>query len=344
MIKGLSERRRLPRAGKIRLGVMIQEAGKKPYPKATNYFVCPPEVTEALGLPAEPRELPIMFPSDDPERLFPQELRMYRSAGLWCLGDNQVARRWGDDGQLHEMKCPCPYLDSEECGPEATLYFLLPDVPGIGVWVLRTKNKASITSLNTSFEQFTGTFGGLRGIPFLLKLEPSQTQRWDDKQRKMVKTTLHVLRLDSPYTLRQIHEWRRALGKPVEALMPAREPEEETPVETVPANGGPAPTAESPPPVDNRQRAVDQPAPVADEETDVSVLFFWAARAGVKSEDYTDYLAGVYGIDVDNLPLPRAITEQREFLAGDPQTVRRTVEAVAGKVRARRDAKQGRLV
>ena len=93
MIKGLSERRRLPRAGKIRLGLMVQGAGGKMHPMATDYFVCPPEVTAALSLSEQPRELPIMFPSDDPDRIFAQVLKMYRRSGLFCSGDGETAKR-----------------------------------------------------------------------------------------------------------------------------------------------------------------------------------------------------------------------------------------------------------
>mgnify|MGYP001618424793 CR=1 FL=1 len=85
MIKGLSEKRRLSRLGKIRLGVMVQEPGKKHYPRATDHFVVPAVVAKLYG--DEPKDLPIMFPGDDPARLFPQDLKMYRSAGLWCAGN-----------------------------------------------------------------------------------------------------------------------------------------------------------------------------------------------------------------------------------------------------------------
>ena len=49
-IKGLSDKRRLPRLGKIRLGVkaISQKSGKE-YPKETDYFVCPPEVQAVYG-------------------------------------------------------------------------------------------------------------------------------------------------------------------------------------------------------------------------------------------------------------------------------------------------------
>ena len=49
-IKGLTESRRLPRLGKIHLGIKKQSAKSGAwYPSATNYFVVPSEVAEVVG-------------------------------------------------------------------------------------------------------------------------------------------------------------------------------------------------------------------------------------------------------------------------------------------------------
>lgn len=225
MIHGLSDRRRLSRLGKVRLGVMVQGASGKAHPKATDYFVVDEVIQDVYG--ERPKELPILFPVDDPQVIFPQELKMYRTAGLWCAGDAQKARRWNDKGDLMEIACPCAFLDEGKCSPVATLNFLLPDVPGVGVWQLTTSNKRSIVALNSSLESFSRTFGGLAGIPFTLKLEPESLQRFDEAKKGMVKQTLHVLRLDSAFTLRQLVEWRQKIGQPVAALMPMPVEEQE---------------------------------------------------------------------------------------------------------------------
>jgi len=59
-IKGISEVVRLPRLGKIRLGIRKKNADGIPYPSPTDYFVCPDEVRKVFG--ERPRELRIMFP------------------------------------------------------------------------------------------------------------------------------------------------------------------------------------------------------------------------------------------------------------------------------------------
>lgn len=334
MIHGLSNLRRFPRAGLIKLGVLVEEPGKKPYPKATDHFVCPETVTEALG-EAKPKRLPIMFPTDDIDRLFPQTLKAYRASGLWCQGDGQAAKRWGAKGNLMDVACPCALLDSGECKPTATLNFVLPDVPGAGVWQITLRNKRSIVALNTALEQFTATFGGLSGIPFYLLLEPQMVQRYDEKREQMVKQTVYVLRLDSPYSLRQIIEWREKAGRPVGMLMPASvEDAEAIPDEDEPEPGAPA-----------RQESKSAPAAEPQtEEWDVSRCFLGAERCGVSSVTYTQYLEVRYQTDLDNVP-PAGLAEQAlklKLAESDPKEaisfklhVLQTLKDAAGKARGR---------
>lgn len=223
MIHGLSDQRRLPRLGKIKLGVMRQSSSGVSYPSKTDYFVCPEPVRKLYG--DQPRELPVQFPVDEPATLFPQEYKMYRDSGLICRGDGAKATRWNDKGDLVELSCPCDFLESGECGPVGTLNFLMPDVPGIGIWQLTTGSRRSIVSINSSLETMSRAFGGLVGVPFTLRLVPEQSQRWDEAKQKMVKLMLYTVTIDSPATFRDIWEWRKRIGAPVTALMPATLPD-----------------------------------------------------------------------------------------------------------------------
>ena len=73
-IEGLSETRRITRLGKIHLGIKrISEKTGKEYPSATDYFVCPPEITEVYG--EKPVKLDIMFPLEDEEVIAHQYLK-----------------------------------------------------------------------------------------------------------------------------------------------------------------------------------------------------------------------------------------------------------------------------
>src|SRR3990167_6183180 len=96
MIKGLSEQRRLPRLGKIRLGIkkISQRTGKE-FPTETSYFVVPPEVAKIYG--ETPTELDVMIPVEDASVRIPQAYEMYGSGkGLKCIGDGELAYRYDE--------------------------------------------------------------------------------------------------------------------------------------------------------------------------------------------------------------------------------------------------------
>lgn len=303
MIHGLSEQRRMNRLGKLRLGIIVDPGGgKRPYPQSVNYFVCPPEVLAKLDT-EQPRELEIMFPVDDPVVIFPQSYKAYKGSGrvgsgvLWCVGDGLVARRVGDDGKRYERDCPCELLDEGKCKPVGTLNLMLPWVPGIGVWQINTSNRRSIVSLNSDLDMYRGLFGGLRGIPFTLRLVDEPGERWDAEAGKMKPHTYHVLKLGTKRTIGEIVEWRKALGKPVEMLM-------------------------LPPGLGNAPRDADETEPDDDElphdegpvEWDVSYCYAQVKKLGVEADRYTRYLTGLY-ISVDAMT-PKALAEQRGLIEG----------------------------
>ena len=89
-IKGVSEVVRLPRQGKIRLGIKRENTEGIPFPEPTDYFVCPDEVKKIFG--EKPKELRIMFPTDDETQWASQFLRCYSDTGnLLCRGDGETA-------------------------------------------------------------------------------------------------------------------------------------------------------------------------------------------------------------------------------------------------------------
>ena len=78
-IKGLSDVRRLPRIGKIRLGVKKVAKSGKEYPAEVPWFVCPDEVCQVCG--PEPTGLDIMLPVEDPEIISPRPSNSTGGAG-----------------------------------------------------------------------------------------------------------------------------------------------------------------------------------------------------------------------------------------------------------------------
>jgi len=95
-IKGLTEKRRMPRIGKLHLGIKVKNKQGVEHPKAVDYFVYPDEGSPGGELldqfikeyGEKPKELPIIFPLGDEESIASQYYRCYsRSRGL-------VSRRW----------------------------------------------------------------------------------------------------------------------------------------------------------------------------------------------------------------------------------------------------------
>jgi len=91
-IKGLSDKRRLPRLGIIRLGIKKKSAKGVEYPAEVDYFVVPPEVQKLYG--EKPKELDVMIPLNEIEAVFPCAYKHYGSSkGLKCSGDGEKAWR-----------------------------------------------------------------------------------------------------------------------------------------------------------------------------------------------------------------------------------------------------------
>jgi len=209
MIKGLSEVRRMPRLGKIRLDIKKKKSGKDSrcqhaddamcwfcsYPIETDYFVVPPEVATVYG--PKPTELDVYLPTDDVHKVFPQRLAWYGAGKLRCTGDGEEAIRVfkfvpqaeksryqvDDDFELVDYPCPCPLLDSEDCTRNATLNVLLPKVSLGGVYQITTGSVHSIISLNSGIDYtsalFSGRPGGAAMVPLKLKRVKRQIQYRD---------------------------------------------------------------------------------------------------------------------------------------------------------------------
>ena len=97
-IKNLTERRRLPRIGKLHLGIRVKTKEGVEHPKAVDYFVFDPNHPQYDELVAtfgeQPKELRVLFPVDDLEAVASQYYRLYsRSRGLVCKGDGETCDR-----------------------------------------------------------------------------------------------------------------------------------------------------------------------------------------------------------------------------------------------------------
>lgn len=183
-VKGVSESRRLPRLGVIRLGLKAksQSTGKE-YPTETDYFVLTdaPGVAKVYG--EKPKEIEVMFPINDEEVIFPQALKMYgKTSGLKCHGNGETARYW-DEGKKDwcDKTCPCEH-QGKDCSIHGVLMFFIPSVTWGGIFQIRTSSLISIKDLNSALDMYKQMFGRISMIPFWITRKPTVMTK-DGKSR-----------------------------------------------------------------------------------------------------------------------------------------------------------------
>jgi hypothetical protein len=269
-IAGLSEKRQLPRLGKIRLGIKVKKAQAdsrckhRPseeschyctYPKEVSYFVVPPEVARVYG--EQPTELDVMFPIENEFMVFPQSYKWYVAEGLRCKGNGQTAMRRvadlakgdrtpldekadvSDPNGLVEVGCTCPLLESGECKENANLMVLLPRVSLGGVYQVNTGSVHNIIRINSNIDYVRGVMNGRISLVPLKLIRQEEEVMFESKKRKhyLLQLVLNV-NLDE---VRQLRENSAMILSRSETLaLPA-------PVEDGPEPTGPAPTEEEPP-------------------------------------------------------------------------------------------------
>lgn len=225
-VAGLTDQARLPRLGKIRLGIKKLSQRGAEYPAAVDFLVVPDVVKAVYG--EKPRELDIVFPSDEVARVAGVAWKSYTaSRGKVCTSDGEHAVRLVDVDKLpaspshddfdraiataeskkvewRELDCPakdCLFAKKSLCKPVMNLMFLLPKVPGIGVFQLDTGSVNSIIDVRGGIELVMQLSGGrLAGIPLKLRLEPMEVISPDDQKKKVVWT----LKVISPATLGKV--------------------------------------------------------------------------------------------------------------------------------------------
>jgi len=272
-IKDLSDVVRLPRLGKFHLGIRHPEKG---YPMKTDYFVIPkdhPDYATLVELFGEkPKELRILIPVEDEEQWAPQYYKAYNQTyGLVCKGDGETAMRMVDKqtGELPDKDKPgtvvlkeiacagkdCPDYKAKKCKEVMNLRFILPEVPGLGVWQIDTSSINSILNINSCAMIIKQAFGRITKVPLKLTLEPVQVNNPQDGKKQ----TVYVLHLRTDVTLAQLAVAAREQTKTfmleapeLEAVYEAEAEKDidelwgpERPAETPPTSTGPAPAAET---------------------------------------------------------------------------------------------------
>jgi hypothetical protein len=194
-IYGISDQVRLPRIGHIRLGIKKFTKDGVEYPFATEYFIVPSEIVpylEKLGVenPDKPTSLPVQIPVEDDDIWASQYYKCYSgSRGLTCKGDGKTCNRMidvntglkaGKDAVSVTWKnevCvgqECQYVKDRQCKPTLNLQFIMPDVPGLGVWQIDS-HCMSIRNINSDALLLRKVYGRISFIPLYLTLEQEET-------------------------------------------------------------------------------------------------------------------------------------------------------------------------
>jgi len=239
--------------GKIHLGVRVTNNRGQEYPKKTDYFVVPDWIQQYTG--AQPKELRIMFPTENPEQWASTFYRAYSySLGLICKGDGERATRLVDmrqaaskDGEIPQddspeawplanrdtaledrgrrtITCPgqdCPDYASKACRQMMMLQFLLPDVPGLGIWQIDTSSFNSIKNVYGALELIRSLVGRVSLIPLTLKLEPLEITPKETNRRD----TVYVLNLVCDYTATELLELDRLPASRTAVALPEADDE-----------------------------------------------------------------------------------------------------------------------
>jgi len=247
-IKGLSEVRRMPRLGKIRLGIKKQTKEGKEYPSEVDYFILDPQtpseeenkrlIQEFQKLYGEqPRQIKVMFPVANPEIYFPQFYKRYGSTtALKCKGDGEIAYCATEEfaeglkilGQEElgriKVECKgkdCVYYQKKECCEMATLQLLLPEMPGAGVWQINTGSYNSIVNLNSCLDYIRQVCGRAHMIPLIL--ERREQEIVHKEGNKQIKRKHYILHINMDFKLIDLQ--KLALIAPEKILLELPEPE-----------------------------------------------------------------------------------------------------------------------
>lgn len=163
-----SQRRQVPRAGKIRLGKMVTSTKGKEHPIETKTFiVSDPELAAIIG--AEPLTIDATFPASPREILFPTRLAAYGSnQRLKCEGDGLTSVRLDEakDEWIDRDSCRCEWLTDKRCSRQGMLMIIVPTW-GLGAtWQIDTSSIVSMININSTIDYLIGWVGVL-GLPYV---------------------------------------------------------------------------------------------------------------------------------------------------------------------------------
>ena len=197
-IKGLSDKVRFERIGKVQIGVYDANSRR---PKSVGYFLFSPAIdtidTKMIAdiLGSQPTEIEIVFPYKSVDENAPQFRKMYgKNSKLICRGDGEKATWFGLEERIPANSSPKPAGDRTKsfsiqckgkncqyskpymkdgkqqpppCSPTMNVFFRIPALEAalgiVGMWQLDTKSENAIVSLNSAVEAARISAGGENG-------------------------------------------------------------------------------------------------------------------------------------------------------------------------------------
>ena len=165
---------RLPRLGKIRLGIRKVAGNGKEYPAETDYFVVPDEIKAKFG--EQPKTLPVMIAVENEEMFLRQYYAVYGgNQRLKCQGDGETAERRDDKGKITQIECPspdgCAFAKQFTCRARIDIMLVLPDVNMGGVYQLSSGSVNTDIDLRSGLEMARYLFGRVAWVPMMITRE-----------------------------------------------------------------------------------------------------------------------------------------------------------------------------
>ena len=124
----------------------------------------------------KPKELEIMFLTNDIDEIFPTLFSLYNGKKMICRGDGRIGINQNTGEQ---KKCPCKLYDEGKCKINGILNCLLPVSNELGgVFRYRTHGFWSVSNILASLKFISAmTRGQLAFIPFILTLSPKKVDK-----------------------------------------------------------------------------------------------------------------------------------------------------------------------
>ena len=247
MIKGLSQVRRLPRLGKIRLGIKKTSAKGAEYPVEIDYFKLDPQTPSELEnknlidefhrlYGEKPKQIKVMFPILDPNIFFPQFYKRYGYGVLKCKGDGEeadcISKEFAEglkvlcDNEMGGVRVTClgkdcKYYKDKKCSETASLSFLLPELKGAGVWEINTGSFHSIVNINSCLEYVRAVAGRVHMIPLTLERREQEIQ-YEGKKSKH-----YILHINMDVTLLELQKYATIDATKIMLELPEPNPDKE---------------------------------------------------------------------------------------------------------------------